>query len=93
MSDASVFDRLAGLVDTFLSGELSTQDFCERFEEEFNLRSRRTDLEPRHDEIFQALFEEVVLYSPYEDDRAAYPRYRDERAILVAAENARTAIS
>lgn len=93
MSHASAFHRLLGLVDAFLGGELSTQEFCDRFEDEFNFRTQRTDFEPGQEQIFQALFDEVVLYSPYEDDRAAYSGYRDEQAILRAARRARVALN
>jgi hypothetical protein len=88
MSDASAFDRLFALVTAFLANALSTGDFCERFEDEFNLRSKRMDLSKRQNEIFGQLFEEVVLYSPYPEDRASYSGYRDESAIRSAAERA-----
>ncbi|MGH8437405.1 MAG: hypothetical protein ACRERX_23760 [Pseudomonas sp.] len=83
MNDAH--SQLSSVIRAFLEGELNEKDFSERFERLYNLEVDRTTLSPEVANLFEDLFNEVVLYSPFEEDRKKYAGYRDERAIRKAA--------
>jgi len=79
-------DRLRLMVEKFVSGEIETGTFCAWFEEAFNFDMDRSALSRRERKAFTGLFDEVVYYSPFADERAVFPNYRDEAQILAAAE-------
>lgn len=80
--------RLHRLVQEFRAKTLDTKTFCEQFERTYNLELDKTSLSGREATAFGQLFEEVVWYSPFHEDRAEYPGYRTEFDIARAAENA-----
>jgi hypothetical protein len=74
------------MVSRFVSGEMDTCDFCSQFEVAFNLDIDKAALSRRELEAFTSLFNEVVYYSPFLEERAVIPNYRDEAQIRAAAE-------
>ena len=84
--------KLVMLLDGLISGSLSTSEFCENYEHTWNFELKRGELEPREAEIFNAVFDIVVWYSPYPEDRKAYPGYKNEETILRSVHEARSKI-
>jgi hypothetical protein len=81
-------DRLIKLLQEFSAQVLSVTQFCEAYERAYNLEINKSELTPAERATFQQLFDEVVYYSPYEDDRVNYPGYRDDGQIRHAAARA-----
>jgi hypothetical protein len=86
-------DDLLRLIESFLGGSLEVRDFCSRFETGFNFGVDYSKLSESDLKRFEWLFNEVVLFSEFPDDRAAYPGYRDETAIRSAAQATWDALS
>ncbi|HKP75839.1 MAG TPA: hypothetical protein VJT67_09880 [Longimicrobiaceae bacterium] len=80
MSASTARDKLVALLEEYANGR-DTQEFCSAYEHAFNFEIDQGALPDSELRIFQTVFDEVVLYSPFEDDRAKYPGYRDEQAI------------
>jgi CRISPR/Cas system CSM-associated protein Csm2 small subunit len=80
MSTSTARDKLVALLKEYANGR-DTQEFCSAYEHTFNFEIDQGELTDNEFRIFQTVFDEVVLYSPFEDDRARYPGYRDEHAI------------
>lgn len=53
----------------------------------------RRDLTPNEEAAFERLFNEVVYFSPFPEERAAIPNYRSDEEIRQAAEAADAALS
>ena len=81
-------DRLIKLLHDFSEQVLSVKQFCASYERTFNLEIDRSELSPAERAVFQVLFNEVVYYSPYEEDRIKYPGYRNDAQIRDAAARA-----
>ncbi|HEU4881031.1 MAG TPA: hypothetical protein VFT45_02265 [Longimicrobium sp.] len=79
---------LAHAIMQYRSGDLTTVEFCATYECLYNLEIDKDSLSPVHRSIFQQLFDDVIWYSPFPEDRARYPGYRDEIAIHLAVERA-----
>lgn len=90
MTNSNVASRadLLAAITAYRRGNLSTVEFCDAFERLYNLEVDKHTLAPADRVVFQTLFDEIVWYSPFPDDRSQYPRYRDENAIRHAVENA-----
>jgi len=78
--------RLRRLLAEFRAGKLETESFCAQFEHTYNLELDKSTLSPAEAASFGALFEQVVWYSPFPDERARVPNYSDEASIRQAAE-------
>jgi hypothetical protein len=77
--------KLRTLLRRYISGELDTSQFCDAFERAYNFEVAKADLNRIEGEAFAELFDKVVFYSPYPDERARIPNYRSEREIMEAA--------
>jgi hypothetical protein len=91
MPDARV--ALLEIIDAFCADRLSVQDFCERYETTFNLEINKEELDPHARIAFQELFDVVIWYSPYPQDRREYHGYEDEQAVKKAVLRARNQLS
>lgn len=80
--------KLHRLLREFQAGGLGTEDFCAQFERTYNLELDKGTLSPGETTAFGQLFEQVIWYSPFPEDRAEYPGYRNEADIARAAEEA-----
>jgi hypothetical protein len=78
--------RLRRLVAEFRSGKLDAESFCPRFENTYNLELDKRTLSRDEAEAFAALFEQVIWYSPFPDERRQIPNYRSEEDIARAVE-------
>jgi hypothetical protein len=80
--------RLRRLLAEFRAGVLDTERFCAQFEHTYNLELDKSTLTPDEAVAFGALFEQVVWYSPFREERARIPNYRSEADIARAADAA-----
>jgi len=78
------------LVAEYLEGGIDTPLFCSNFEQAFNFDVDRSALTPMERAIFQRLFDQVVYFSPFPEERASVPNYRSEAQIREAARTALT---
>ena len=98
--DASEGTALAALMSaTFLSlieavqqGSMTVGDFTSSVEREWNFGDERATLSETHKSAVQHLFDVVVYYSPFPDERARFPIYSDEQDVLLAAQVCRRAL-
>lgn len=82
-------DLLVGLLKLDLGNEIGYDEFRCRYEEVFNFELERASVSPEEFVTFQRLFDTVVWYSPFPEERAAIPNYVGEDAIDAVVEEAR----
>ncbi len=78
--------RLRQLVAQFLGGTMDVRSFTSQFEHTYNIELDKRTLTPAEAAAFGALFEEVIWYSPFPEDRIRIPNYRGDGEIRKAAE-------
>jgi len=78
-------ELLRKLLADYLRNRIDTPLFCSNFEEAFNFNVDRRELTPVESGAFQQLFDEVIYFSPFPEERAEIPRYRTEEQIRQAA--------
>lgn len=79
---------LRDLVESFVDGRLSVQDFCNAFERAWNFEVERADFTAEQRQALEQLFDGVVLFSPLPRESWGYPKYRDANEILHVAQDA-----
>jgi hypothetical protein len=80
--------RVHRLLREFREGLLRTEDFCSQFEHAYNLELDKAELSERERLAFAPLFEVVVWFSPFPEERAQIPNYRSEEDVSRAAADA-----
>ena len=85
--------RLYALIELLKKGEMKIGDFCEQFETTYNLEVDKSELDPTESTAFSKLFDKVVWYSPFPDERAEIPSYLGEAEILQAVSDAEKALA
>ena len=78
-------ELLRKLLADYLCGRIGTPLFCSNFEQAFNFDVDRRELTARESAAFERLFNEVVYFSPFPDERETIPNYRNEEQIRQAA--------
>lgn len=78
-------ELLHKLLADFLGGRIDTQLFCSNFEQAYNFDVERHELTGRESATFQRLFDEIVYFSSFSEERATVPIYRSEEQIRRAA--------
>jgi hypothetical protein len=81
-------ELLHKLLSDFLGGRIDTALFCDNFETAFNFDVNRNELTPTEEVVFRQLFEQVVYYSPFPEERAQIPNYKSKEQILEAGREA-----
>jgi len=81
-------ELLHKLLSDYLRDTIGTALFCDNFETTFNFDVDRHELTPREKAVFGQLFDQVVYYSPFPDERAQIPNYKSEDDIIQAARDA-----
>jgi hypothetical protein len=77
-------NRIVDLFRRFLSDENDVGSFCDEFEVLFNLEIDKSLLDSDELEDLSTLFDVVVWYSPFPEERAVIPNYKDEQTIINA---------
>src|SRR5215207_11404691 len=73
-----------------LGQEISIEAFCREFESTYNFGVSAEALTDEEERVFRSLFNVVVWYSPFPQERAEYPKhFKDEVQILEAVNHAR----
>jgi len=67
---------------------MDAETFCIQFEQTYNMELDKKTLSPSEAQALGELFEQVIWYSPYAEERAKVPNYRGEAEIREAAERA-----
>lgn len=88
MDKMSKKDQLYYVLKTFLKGEYQTTDFCDNYERIYNLELDKKVLNTVEKESFEKLFNTVVYFSEFPEDRKKYSGYKNENDIQEAAEEA-----
>ena len=90
MSDQNTpADRLKKLIELLLEQQLDVSTFCEQFESIYNFELERNHASPEKWAAFEELFNKVVYYSPFPEEREKIPNYLSEQEIIEAANVAR----
>jgi hypothetical protein len=84
--------KLYWLIELFLSGHHDTGTFCKEFERTYNLEVDRSKLSPDEQAVFGGLFDQVALYSPFEDELKSIPIYKSAGQIKAAVIAARSTL-
>jgi hypothetical protein len=77
-------EDVIGLLNLIQRQEVSVGDFCQRFEHMWNFGLDKEALSDKEYQSLDALFDEVVWFSPAPRAQWEYPKYRDEAEIRVA---------
>jgi hypothetical protein len=80
--------RLQELLEHLRRRTIDVEMFCTEFERIYNLELDKDTLTPSEAKVFSALFEHVIWYSPFEEERKQVPNYASEEDIKAAAERA-----
>jgi len=91
MTDAS--ERLRELIRLLREGAVTVEEFCRDFETTYNLRVEKAQLSEPEAAAYAALFEKVIWYSPFPEERKRIPNYLGEKEILDAALSAEARLS
>ncbi len=85
--------RLVDLLTGVSNGDLGVSEFCEEFEYCWNFERRSDDLSSLEKGRLKKVFDIVVWYSPYENERERIKGYKDEEAVLSVAKEVLEALS
>jgi hypothetical protein len=78
-------ELLRKLLDDFLTGKLKVETFCRDVRNAYNDAIDEEALTPSEERVFRGLFDEVVWYSPFPEERREIPNYKLEEEIWAAA--------
>lgn len=78
-------ELLRKLLADFLNGKLKVETFCRDVRNAYNDAIDEEALTPSEERVFRGLFDEVVWYSPFPDERREIPNYKSEEQIRAAA--------
>ncbi len=84
----SIKSRLANLIVDVLNNKIQVVEFCDNFEILFNLEINKDELDYNDLLCFSRLFDVIVWYSPFPEERATIPNYVDENEVLRAVREA-----
>ena len=77
-------ERLYWLLRLLQQGQLGTEEFCQEFEQTYNFELDKEDLSSAEAVAFAALFDKVVWFSPFAEDRGRIPNYLGEAEVRAA---------
>ena len=76
--------QLLRLLAAFNAGTIEPVPFCAQFEHLYNMELDKRSLSSVEAAALGPLFEEVIWYSPFPEERAKIPNYRNEADIARA---------
>jgi hypothetical protein len=86
-------ELLHKLLSEYLAGTLDVRRFCDNFETAFNFDVHRSSLSLTEKAAFAKLFDVVVYFSPFPEERASVPNYKNEEEIWQAAKDAAASLA
>jgi hypothetical protein len=75
-------------IKRFRAGKIDVLSFCDEYGKQFNLDLDKSELDPMHRSVLMNLFEKVVWFSPFPEERLQIPNYLGEDAIVAEVERA-----
>ena len=81
-------DRAIRLLDGLLTAEISVSEFCDRYEPLWNFELESNAELGAEAPIFEQIFDSVVWYSPFPEDRDSYPGFKNEEDIIAIVRKA-----
>ncbi len=88
MIDLNDGNNLKNLIRLVLKKEVDICYFCEKFEQLYNLKLNKKNLSEKEKLVLEVLFNKVVYYSPFADEREFIPNYLNEDEIFESAKKA-----
>lgn len=82
-------DRIFRLLRLAIGSDISHDDFRSLFERLYNLELERDEVSAVEFEALQELFDRIVWYSPFPEDRQSISNYIDEAEVDAAVTRAR----
>lgn len=76
---------LRKLLDEYLTGKLKAETFCRDVRDAYNEAIDDGALAPSEQPVFEKLFDEVVWFSPFPEERREIPNYKSQEQIKAAA--------
>ena len=73
---------ISSLLRDVSSEKISVQYFCSHYERLFNFKLNKKLLSEYEKKIYNDLFDKVVWYSPFIEERRKIPNYLDESTII-----------
>jgi hypothetical protein len=89
MTESSPLETIRLLLNSLLNNEISVEVFCIEFEKSYNFELRQLHLSDNAHIALESLFNKVVYFSPFPNERQQIPNYLDEQEILTAARETR----
>lgn len=89
MTDSNSAQSLRKLIESVFVQEISVGTFCEHFERVYNFELEVAGLTATERSVFEELFNKVVYYSPFPEERQKIPNYLSEKDILDGVRKAR----
>lgn len=86
--DHNPITRLRGLISSYLSDSINAEAFCGAFEQLYNMEIDKSELSSLEDTVFRALFDKIVWYSPFPDERKQIPNYIGDEEVRRAVQDA-----
>ena len=80
--------KLLELMRRLRAREILVEEFAPEYERIWNFELKSGDVEPPEGEIFNQVFDAAAWYTPLEEDRAFYPGFKSEAAVLGMVEQA-----
>lgn len=74
--------RLHELISLLLEQAISVEEFCRQFETTYNIELDKSQLRGSESTAFAVLFNKVVWYSPFPEERKRIPNYLGEQDVL-----------
>lgn len=81
-------ERLIQLMTDVLDRRIMVDEFCREYERVWNFELKAAELREGEAPLFEQVFDAAAWYTPIEEDRAAYPGFKSEEAILSRVEDA-----
>jgi len=80
------------LIGLFLAGQINIPVFCRQFDNSYNLHTDKAALTAIESSAFNDLFDKVVWYSPFPEERKKIPSYLGETEIAIAIRQAASSL-
>lgn len=69
-------------------GQIDVAEFCFEFERAWNFDIDKKELSEYESQIYNAIFDKIVWYSPFPEEREEIPNYIGEKEVRDVAKNA-----
>lgn len=85
--------HLKNLIELLLAARLDVSEFCEEYERLFNFELEKKSLPEGELRALERLFNKVVYYSPFAEERKKIPNYLGDKEIVEGAQSTLSVLS